>query len=478
MTKTSVAHRALAGTTFAALVAASCSVPALAAAPVAAPTTAEATEALDLAMKAIAIRSVRGEGNRAADVAALFRDRLVAGGWAPSDVVITPMHDTAMLVATWVGTDPKLKPLVLSGHMDVVEAKRADWQRDPFGPVVEDGVLYGRGATDMKFDGSMLLSSLVDLRRHGYRPRRTIVLAFSGDEETVMATSAVLADKLKGAEAVINADGGGGTFADGTDKPLYWMWDGAEKSYADYKLEVTNPGGHSSEPRPDNAIVQLAEAVIKVGKYQFPPEQNAITKAWFTRAAAFEADPAKAAAMRAFAANPADAKALAVLRAEPSMVGKTGTTCVPTMLSGGHALNALPQRADANVNCRIFPGHSRAEIAAQLEKVIGSPVVKVSDVTEGSIDSPASPMRADVVGALEKAIHAAWGSAVTVIPSQASGASDSMFYRSLGVPAYNASPVFTRSDESFSHGLNERVRTVNVKPALTYYFNLIPDLTR
>lgn len=442
------------------------------------PTAAEEAQALDLATREIAVRSVRGEGNRTNEVAALIKDRLIAGGWAPADVVVTKRGETATLVATWAGSDPKLKPLVLSGHMDVVEAKRGDWKRDPFGPVVEDGVLYGRGATDMKFDGAVLVSAVIDLRAHGYKPRRSIVIAFSGDEETVMATSAALAEELKGADLVINADGGGGTFADGTDKPLYWLWDGNEKAYADYQLEVTNPGGHSSEPRPDNAIVQLAQALVKVGAYQFPPEQNELTKAWFERAAPFEADPAKAAAMRAFAANPNDAAPLAIVRADPDLVGKTGTTCVATMLSGGHAENALPQRARANINCRIFPGHSREEIMAQLKTVIGSDVVKVSDVTDGSITPPVTPLRADYVAAAEKAIHAAWGKNVAVIPNQASGGSDSMFYRALGVPAYNASPVFTRRDERFSHGLNERVRLVNIKPALTFYFNLIPDLTK
>nr|WP_028639383.1 M20/M25/M40 family metallo-hydrolase [Novosphingobium acidiphilum] len=442
------------------------------------PTAAEEAAVLDLAMKEIAIRSVRGEANRTPEVAALVRDRLIAAGWAPGDVVITRRGETATLVATWAGTDRALKPLVLSGHMDVVEAKRADWQRDPFGPVVDNGVLFGRGATDMKFDGALLVSAVIDLRAHGYHPRRGIVIAFSGDEETVMATSDALAHELKNADLVINADGGGGTFADGTDTPLYWLWDGNEKAYADYQLEVTNPGGHSSEPRPDNAIVQLAQALVKVGAYQFPAEQNELTKPWFERAAAFEADPAKAAAMRAFAANPHDAAAAAIVRADPDLVGRAGTTCVATLLSGGHAENALPQRARANINCRIFPGHSREAIMAELKTVIASDVVKITDVTDGSITPPVTPLRADYVVAAEKAIRAAWGKDIAVIPNQASGGSDSMFYRALGVPAYNASPVFTRRDERFSHGLNERVRLVNIKPALTFYFNLIPDLTK
>ena len=203
-----------------------------------------------------------------------------------------------------------------------------------------------------------------------------------------------------------------------------------------------------------------------------------MTKGWFEQAAAFEADPAKATAMRAFAANPHDATAAAVLRADPAFVGKVGTTCVATMLSGGHAQNALPQRATANVNCRIFPGHSREAILAELQSVIGDKAVKVSDVTDGSITPPVTPLRADFVAAAQKAIHAAWGNSVAVIPNQASGGSDSMFYRALGIPAYNASPVFTRRDERFNHGLNERVRIANLAPALTYYFTLIPELTK
>ena len=450
--------------------------PALAAAPAGYP-AAEA-QVLDLAKKSIAIRSVRGENNRTIDVANLYKQALLAGGWGEGDVEITPVDDTAYIIATWKGSDPKLKPLVISGHMDVVEAKPSDWQRDPFTPVIEDGVLYGRGATDMKFGGAVAVSSLIELRRSGFKPRRTIVIEFSGDEETVMKTTGLLSEKLKNAEMVINADAGGGKFDEATGKPLYWVWDGAEKTYGDFKLEVTNPGGHSSAPRPENATVQLAQALVKVGAYTFPAEQNPLTKAYFTQAAPFETDPKIAAAMRAFAANPADEAAIAVLRANPATVGKVGTTCVPTMAEAGHALNALPQRAAAFINCRIFPGHSLAEIMAQLAKVIDSPVVKIIDVTEGSFETPASPMRPDFVDASTKAIRKAWGKDVAVIPSQSSGASDSMYFRRLGIPAYGASPLFTKDSEEFSHGLNERVRLENIRPGVTYYVSLITDLSK
>jgi carboxypeptidase PM20D1 len=435
-------------------------------------------QVLDLSMKSIAMRSVRGPGNRTGDVAALYKQALLAGGWAEGDIELTPVDDTAYIIATWKGSDPALKPLVISGHMDVVEAKPADWTRDPFTPVVEDGVLYGRGATDMKFGGATALASLIELRRTGYKPRRTIVIAFSGDEETVMKTTGLISEKLKNAEMVLNADAGGGKLDETTGKPLYWVWDGAEKTYGDFKLEVTNPGGHSSAPRPDNAIVQLAAALVKVGAYHFPAEQNALTKAYFTQAAPFEADVQTATAMRAFAANIGDEAAIAVLRANPAMVGKVGTTCVPTMAEAGHALNALPQRAAAFVNCRIFPGHTLAQIQDELTRVVNMPEVKITDVTEGSFATDASPMRPDFVGASSKAIRKAWGKTMPVVPAQSSGATDSMYFRRLGIPAYGASPLFTKDSEEFSHGLNERVRLENIRPGVTYYLSLLTDLAK
>lgn len=450
--------------------------PVLAAAPAGYP-AAEA-QVLDLATKSIAIRSVRGESNRTIDVANLYKQALLAGGWAADDIAITPVDDTAYIIATWKGSDPALRPLVISGHMDVVEAKPADWKRDPFGPVVEEGILYGRGATDMKFGGAVVLASMIELRRSGFKPRRSIVIEFSGDEETVMKTTGLLSEKLKNAEMVINADAGGGKLVEATGKPLYWVWDGAEKTYGDFKLEVTNPGGHSSAPRPENAIVQLAAALVKVGAYKFPAEQNALTKGYFTQAAAFEPDAKIAAAMRAFAANVADEAAIAVLRANPATVGKVGTTCVPTMAEAGHALNALPQRADAFINCRIFPGHTLKQIQDELSRVIDMPEVKIIDVTEGSFETDASPMRPDFVAASTKAIRKAWGKDIAVIPSQSSGASDSMYFRRLGIPAYGASPLFTKDSEEFSHGLNERVRLENIRPGVTYYLSLVTDLSK
>jgi acetylornithine deacetylase/succinyl-diaminopimelate desuccinylase-like protein len=434
------------------------------------------TQALDLAEKAIALRSVSGPGNQTPQVAALYKSALVAGGFADADVIITPMGDTAYLIARWRGADPKLKPLVISGHMDVVEAKPADWKRDPFTPVVENGYLFGRGASDMKLDGTLAIASLIELKREGYRPRRDIVIEFSGDEETAMKTSAVIADKLANADLVLNIDGGGGMLDEATGKPEFFSWQGAEKTYADFELTVTNPGGHSSEPRAVNAINELAAALVRIGGYQFKPELNDLTRAALTNAARYE-DPKTGAAMRAFVADPTDKQAVAVLTANPAMVGKIGTTCIATMISGGHALNALPQRAVANINCRIFPGHKPAEIMAELQRVAADPAIGFKDVTEGSVATDASPMRKDFVAAVDKAVGAVYPG-VPVFPSMASGASDSMWFRVHGVPSYGASPVFMKDSDDFSHGLNERIPIANIRPAITYYLSLVRDLSK
>jgi len=433
-------------------------------------------QALDLAKKAIALRSVAGPGNQTPKVAELYSAALVKGGFAPSDVTITPDGDTAYLIARWPGLDPALKPVVISGHMDVVEAKPSDWKRDPFTPVVENGYLFGRGATDMKLDGTIAIASLIELKREGFKPRRTIIIEFSGDEETAMKTSAVIADKLSNAELVLNIDGGGGVLNEQTGAPEYFTWQGAEKTYADFQLTVTNPGGHSSEPRSTNAIDELATALLRIHDYQFKPETNDLTRTYFNEAAKYE-DPATGAAMKAFAANPADAKAIATLTANPATIGKIGTTCVVTMISGGHALNALPQKAEANINCRIFPGHPRSAIMAELQTVANDPAVQFKDVTEGSVATAASPVRPDFTAAVKTAMAGVYPN-VPIFPSMASGASDSMWFRYHDVPSYGASPVFIKESEDFSHGLDERTPISTIAPAIDYYLALLPLLTK
>ena len=234
-------------------------------------------QALELAKRAIALRSVRGPGNQTLQVASLFKSALVAGGFADEDVTITPVDDTAFLIARWKGSDPKLKPIVISGHMDVVEARPSDWERDPFTPIVENGLLFGRGASDMKLDDALAVAALVELKREGYRPRREIVLEFSGDEETTMKTTQMIAGALSNSEMVLNVDGTGGQL-DPEGKPQYFTWSGAEKTYGDFELTVTSPGGHSSRPYEPNAIIKNDMEFIlmerKPGGYRQPTEEQ------------------------------------------------------------------------------------------------------------------------------------------------------------------------------------------------------------
>jgi carboxypeptidase PM20D1 len=431
-------------------------------------------QALELLKRGIAFRTVAGPGNQTPAYAAYLKAQLIAGGFDAADVRIEPVGDTAYLVARYRGTG-KGKPIYISGHMDVVEAKPEDWTRDPFTPVVENGYIFGRGATDMKYDLSTMVATLIQLKREGYRPARDILLLASGDEETAMKTTQLLAEQYHDAELLLNIDGGGGGIDDDGVPELYGL-QGAEKTYADFELTFTNAGGHSSAPGKTNAIYQLAHALAKLEAYQFPGEINEITRAGF-EAAAKTASPEIATAMRAFLKDQRDPEALRVLRSWPGLIGQIGTTCVATMASAGHATNALPQRATANINCRIFPGTPVAAVQATLAKVIGDPELKIRDVTEGAVASPASPLRADLVGLVTQGIHARFPQ-VPVVPAMSAGASDSMWFRARGVPSYGVSPLFMKGSDSFSHGLNERTPLSEIAPSITYYKLLLKGLTR
>ena len=448
---------------------------ALSAPAIAGTNAAAEAQTLDLLKHAIAFRTVQGPGNQTPQFAAYLKQALVEGGFAPDDVTITPVDDTAYLVARYRGSDPKLKPLLVSGHMDVVEAKPADWQRDPFTPVIENGYIYGRGATDMKFDDALVVATLVDLKRQKFTPKRDVILILSGDEETEMKTTQLLAAKFPDAYMLLNADGGGGSLSE-DGKPQYYNLEGAEKAYGDYTLTITNPGGHSSAPRKENAIYELAAALTRIGQHQFTPQLNEITKAYFL-AAADHADPKIAAAMRAFAADPTNKDAIATLTADPEEVGHIGTTCVATMVNAGHALNALPQRATANVNCRIFPGTSFQQVQDELTRVAAEPKLKIEFTNVGTTISPASPMRKDVMDAVRAGLDVAY-KGVPIIPGQASGASDSMWFRARGVPSYGVAPIFIKDSDDFSHGLNERTPLFNIAPGVAYWKILIQRLSK
>jgi len=432
-------------------------------------------QALDILQKGVAFRTVV-PGDQTLPYAEYLKGVLVAAGYAPGDIRTQAMDGTATLVARYPGTDRAKKPIVILGHMDVVEAKREDWTRDPFTPVVENGYVYGRGAVDNKFDVSMVVATLANLKRSGWKPGREVILILSGDEETSMATTQKLAAEFKGAELALNADGGGGLLAEDGTPVLYGLQAG-EKTYADFTLTVTDPGGHSSRPGKTNAINVLAQALAKVGAYPFPAMQSELTTAYFTASAPKNPGPLGE-AMKRYVANPKDAAAIAALSSESEYVGQIRTTCVSTMVSGGHAANALPQRATANINCRIFPGTPSEQVRQELVGVIGDPAVKVERVLgDGAIDSPASPLRPDVMAAVKTSINALYPG-LTIVPSMSAGATDSMHFRAQGVPSYGVGGLFMKASDDFSHGLNERAPVAAIDGSLAHWESLLRDLAK
>lgn len=431
-------------------------------------------QALEILQKSISFRTVDGAGQVPA-YAEYLKSVLVDAGYAPADITIEPVGNTATFVARYKGTDSKKKPLMVIGHMDVVEAKREDWKRDPFTPVIENGYVFGRGSVDNKFEVSMITAAMAKLKRAGWKPKRDVILAFSGDEETQMISTRKLAAQFKDAELVLNGDAGGGLLSE-EGQPVVYGIQAGEKTYADFNLTVTNPGGHSSRPGKVNAINQLAAALDRIGKYQFPPKHNELTLAYFRESLPKLSGPT-ADAIKRYLANPEDAQAIATLSEDPSYVGQLRTTCVATQLEGGHAPNALPQKAVANINCRIFPGTPVAEVQKTLTEVAADPAVKVTLPGSGSVASDASPLRKDVMAAVTKAVHANYPG-LSIVPSMSAGATDSMHFRALGVPSYGVSGLFMKDSDEFSHGLDERVPVSSIDGALAHWDSLLKDLAR
>jgi len=423
--------------------------------------------------KAISFQTVEGKGQVPA-YAAYLAGVLAEGGFEPADITITPMGETAFLVARYRGKDPAAKPIVISGHMDVVSANRSDWERDPFTAVVENGFVFGRGSSDNKFGVSSTVATLLWLKAEGYRPRRDIVLALSGDEETTQATTAVLAEQLKYAELVLNSDAGGASLGD-DGKPTVYGMQAAEKTYVDFEISFTNPGGHSSRPRADNAIYRLARAIDHIAAFSFPRQSSELTRAYFRAAGALTPGEVGAAMLR-YADDPTDAAAIALLSSMPEHVGQLGTTCVATMLQGGHARNALPQSAMVNVNCRVFPGVAIDSVQQTLERVVDDPTAQFR-IANNPRPSDASPLRDDVMKALRKAIDLR-APGLPIVPSMSAGATDSLFFRNIGVPSYGVSGTFMHPKDEFAHGLNERVPLATFDGALIQWRSLLKDLSR
>jgi carboxypeptidase PM20D1 len=431
-------------------------------------------QALEILRKSVGFRTVAG-GGQVPVYAQYLKDLLVSAGFAADDIRIEPTGTTAVLIARYRGRDSAKKPIVINGHMDVVEARRQDWERDPFTAVVENGYVFGRGSVDNKFDVSMVVATLAHLKRSGWKPRRDVVLALSGDEETAMASTRKLAEELKGAELVLNDDAGGGLLSE-QNQPTIYSIQAAEKVYADFTLTVTDAGGHSSRPGKTNAIYQLARALERVEHYEFPAMQNEITRAYF-QASAKSAPKELAEAMRRFVADPTDAKAIATLSAEREYIGQVRTTCVATEVQGGHAQNALPQRAMANINCRIFPGIRIASVQQTLTGVIADAGVKITVDENSSLEGQPSPLRPDVIAAVTRAVQASYPN-VEVVPSMSAGATDSMYFRAVGIPSYGVSGLFMKPSDDFSHGLNERVPVAAIDIALTHWETLLEAIAR
>ncbi|MEO6926905.1 MAG: M20/M25/M40 family metallo-hydrolase [Rhodanobacter sp.] len=440
----------------------------------AAETTAQLMpETMAMLSHAIAMETVQGKDQVPA-FAQYLAAKLESAGFAKSDIEIIPVGHTAALVAHYRGSG-KGKPILLSAHMDVVAANPKDWTRDPFKLIEENGYLYGRGTADMKTNVVALIATMMRFKREGFVPGHEMILVFSGDEETEMASTRVLAQRYHDAEFLLNADAGGGTY-DARLKPVVYEIQAAEKTYADFLLTVTSPGGHSSEPTPDNAIYRLATALDHVAAYAFPVQHDEITLASLKAIGEHSSGPL-AQAMLKFSANPNDVQAAAVISADPAYVGQLRTTCVATMLDGGHALNALPQRATANINCRIFPGVDIASVEAALNKVVADPTVKITVQQPPPVQSPASPLRADIMAAVSATVHERYPG-LDVVPGMSAGATDSMYFRNAGVPSYGVDPTFAKPGDSFAHGLNEKLLASEVPAALDFWHSLLMKLAK
>ena len=393
--------------------------------------------------------------------------RLREGGFAAEDVhVVGPGGRKQNLVVRLKGTGRK-RPVLLIGHLDVVEALREDWTVDPFVFLEKDGYFYGRGTQDMKDGIAIMMTTLLRFRAEGYRPDRDIILALTADEEggTANGVDWLLKNRrdLIDAEFVLNHDGGGVILDNG--KVVQVDLTASEKVYADFDLTVTNPGGHSSAPPRENAIYSLARALDRVSRYDFPFELNNVTRAYFERVAQ-RSDAAHASVIRGVLQTPPDPAALKELAGDPIYNAIVRTTCVATRLSGGHANNALPQTARANVNCRILPGHSPEEVRQELVRVVADSTVKVryyNFLTE-QLDEVAPavrgyappPLRPDVLRPLERVAAKMWPGA-PVVPSMAVGASDSVYTNAAGLPTYMVSGSALSRDDVRAHGQDERM---------------------
>ncbi len=403
--------------------------------------------------------------------------RLKQAGYPDADVrVFVPEGHPKEggLLAQLHGTDPNAKAILMLAHVDVVEARREDWTRDPFTLIEEGGYFYGRGTSDMKAQAAVWVDNLVRYREEGLRPKRTIKLALTCGEETNGALNGAgwLADHERAAidaQFAITEGVDGELDAQGNRIALGVL--AAEKVSQNYLLEVTNPGGHSSRPVPDNAIYHLVRAVDRVSQYEFPVQLDDANRGYLSGMSRIVGG-ADGAAMAAVVANPGDTAAVAILDKNQNWHAMLRTTCVATTLAAGHATNALPQRARANINCRIFPGVSREEVRDVLVKVVADPAVAVLvPEVRGPVAQPA-PLTAAILGPVKKIAQQMWPG-VPVVPALEPGASDAQFLNPAGIPTYGITGMFTDADGGGIHGLNERIRIRSVYEGRTFLYRLV-----
>lgn len=412
------------------------------------------------------------------EASAKMAARLKAAGFADDQLIAfgVPEHPRdGGLVAIYPGSSKSLKPMLLLAHIDVVEAKREDWTRDPFTLIEENGYFYGRGTVDDKAQAAIWTDTLIRLKRAGYKPKRTIKLALTCGEETSGAfNGAEWLGKnrrdLIDAEFVLNEGGGGRT--DGKGKLLVQTMQVGEKAYQDFTLTATNPGGHSSAPPPDNAIYDLSAALLKIAAHEFPLQFTDVTRAFFLKSGPLRGGE-QGAAMVALAKNPEDKAAEAIVNQDKALHSLLRTTCVATLVEAGHALNALPQRATANVNCRMFPGRTAEETKATLAQVIGNPAITIEEKVKGKPIAVPPPLDPKIMGPVEK-LAAKHFPGVPVIPGMSTGATDALYL--TGMPVYGVPSVWTDPDGNGTHGLNERVEVKALFTARDYLFDLVKAL--
>lgn len=434
-----------------------------------------ASKALEIFTRIIGVETSKNLGN-VPEVANYLAGELIAAGFPEEDVEVVPLGETASLIARYRGDGSSGKaPILLLGHMDVVEALAKDWERPPFELTRDDNYFYARGTVDNKFGVTQLTSTFIRLKKEGFVPTRDLIIAFSGDEESGMTTTRMLAyerEDLAKAEFALNSDAGGGDLS-AEGKPLVYLMQAAEKTYVTWEITVRNPGGHSSRPRPDNAIYDLADAITKIQRFRFPVRWSEMTQTFFEETGE-QLGGELGDAMIRFANNPRDEEASDRLALESSYVGTTRTTCVVTMLEAGHAENALPQSATATVNCRVFPGVPVSAIETALKEVVGNEAIEFKQLQEAT-ESPISRLRPDVVAAVRKAVHKQYPE-VKVIAYMESGGTDGMHFRKAGIPTWAVSGLFMNPDEMYAHGLNERVPIKGFYDALDHWSIILKEL--